>query len=153
MLEFSSYKPEGIKAGIVEKEGNYLLKIEHVTQDSMQDGTQYIKVDCVIKAPGYPRLNLFLTEGRNFNAISTAFFDTFGIERGNFIFNSWIGHKGTIKITLKQKGEYTNMVPHYLVNEDGFVVPQQGQQMQQPAQPPMQQQTYTEEALGDDIPF
>ena len=148
-IEFNGYKPEAIKASIVEKEGEYDLKIEQIIKDSMQDGTEFIQVTCVIRAPGYPRINLFLTEGRNFNSLCTAFFDTFGIERGNFIFNTWKGHKGRLKITLKQKGEYMNMIPHYLVNSDGYVTPQQAPVQQAPVQQP----TYTEEALGDDIPF
>ena len=137
------YQEEAIKPNIVEREGNYQLKITGTKTGSFdgkngEANKRYFQVDYMINAPGYPHVSVFLTEGKNFNAVATAFFDTFGINYGNFNFNSWTGHKGWMRIELKQKGEYINMDPRYILDENGRVmraVETQPAPLQQPTQP------------------
>lgn len=154
---YENYKAEPIKPNTVKEEGIYTVKITNVSESTMQkDGKEakYIKADCMINSDGFPTIALFITEGRNFNAVATAFFDTFGIPRGDFTFNDWLGKKGQIRISLKKKGEFLNMVPTYLLDENGYVTrnfssqqkPQSNNAAQyQPAPDNMQ--------IPEDIPF
>lgn len=122
------YQPEAIKPNIVEREGNYWLKIVNVTTGNIQPkaagdmAKRYFQIECIINAPGTPKVSIFLTEGPKFNAHATAFFDTFSIQRGDFNSNDWIGRTGMMKIELKQKGEYMNMDPRYILDENGYVI-------------------------------
>lgn len=161
---WENYKAEPIKPNTVKEEGIYTVKIMNVSQNTMQkDGkdAQYIKADCMINADGFPSIALFITEGRSFNSVATAFFDTFGIPRGDFTFNDWIGKKGKIRISLKKKGEFLNMVPTYLLDENGYVtreaqVPQNQQQIQQQRSNASQAQYQSAPEgmqIPDDIPF
>lgn len=148
MAWVNDYHEEAIKPNIVEKEGIYHLKIQDVTTDKIpakgnEGEKRYFKVGCIINAPGFPSVSIFLTEGKNFNAHATAFFDTFNIQSGNFNSQDWIGHVGWMQIMLKKNGEYTNMEPRYILDQNGRV---QRPQMEQAPQPAQQDQ------LGD-IPF
>lgn len=121
------YHEEAIKPNIVDHEGNYQLKIAGAKTGSFEGkngepAKRYFQVDCIINAPGFPHVSIFLTEGKNFNAVATAFFDTFGIQYGNFNYNTWINLKGWMRIELKQKGEYINMDPRYILDENGRVM-------------------------------
>lgn len=157
------YQPENIKPNIVDHEGEYNLRVENVefgrieAKNPGEAEKRYYRADCIIAFNGYPHVSIFLTEGPRFSAEATAFFDTFGIPRGNWNIETWRGHEGRMKIELRKKGEYTNMVPRYLLGPDGYVqknVPQQQMQQSYNASP-MQQQNYgapDEGTLGD-IPF
>ena len=120
------YAAESIKANIVPCEGDYHLRIEKVETGTIEakDGEpakRYFRIDCLIAAEGYPHVSIFLTEGKNFNANATAFFDTFGIQRGNWNYEEWKMLEGWMHIELKKNGQYTNMVPRYILNSDGYV--------------------------------
>lgn len=120
------YNPQPIKASIVKAEGEYQLKIESVeygkfTNEKTQSEKRYFKVNCIINAEGFPKVAVFLTEGPSFDGEATAFFDTFGIPRNNWQYETWKGHTGRMFIALKQKGEYLNMIPRYLLDDAGYV--------------------------------
>lgn len=156
---FESYQAEAFKPNIVDKEGRYEIKVDKVLFSGPQDEKRYTRIDCIIRAAGYPHISLFLTEGKSFNATLTAFYDTFNIPRGSSNTDEWIGAKGFIDITFKEKDGYKNMIPHYITGPDGYVV-RPGQTVQQQNSPaiPMQQQVaqvFGGEALPDDgeIPF
>lgn len=133
-----TYQPQAIKPNIVEKEGIYQLKVVNTTTGVIQPKAQnenpkrYFQVECIINAPGQPKISIFLTEGPKFDGTATAFFDTFGIMRNNFDMNTWHGKVGFMKIELQQKGEYLNMVPRYILDENGYV---QKPSFTQPATP------------------
>lgn len=128
MAYFEDYNAEPLRANIVPKEGIYLCKISEIVQGQMDDGKRYVQVKCLIKSEGTPVVSIFLTEGNNFNGNLTAFYDTFNIERGNMNVESWKDKRGYLKISLVKKGEYTNMVPRYILDENGYVKHPQGQQ-------------------------
>lgn len=122
MAYFEDFQPEAIRAKIVPKEGVYLCKVSEITQGNLEDGRRYVRVQCVVNSEGHPIVSLFLTEGESFNGNLTAFCDTFSIQRGNYDFDAWKDKRGYLKILLQKKGEYTNMVPRYILDENGYVV-------------------------------
>lgn len=144
MAWVNDFHEEAIKPNIVEKEGIYQLKINEVTTDKIpakgnEPEKKYFKADCIINAPGFPHVSVFLTEGRNFNAHATAFFDTFQIPYGDFNSQDWIGHVGWMQILLKKNGEYLNMEPRYILDDNGRVMkpaPAQPQVQSAPQNPP-----------------
>ena len=149
MAYFEDYNEEPLRANIVPKEGIYLCKISEILQGTMDDGKRYVQVKCLIKSEGTPIVSIFLTEGNNFNGNLTAFYDTFNIERGNMNIESWKEKRGYLKICLVKKGEYTNMVPRYILDENGYVKHQQSQQSAPAAAPSFNNNL---DQLGD-IPF
>lgn len=148
MAYFEDYNAEPLRANIVPKEGIYLCKISDVVQGQMDDGKRYVQVKCLVKSEGTPVVSIFLTEGNNFNGNLTAFYDTFNIDRGNMHTDSWKEKRGYLKICLVKKGEYTNMVPRYILDENGYV---KHPQSQQPA--PAPEQSFTNNDQFEDIPF
>lgn len=155
----TGYQPEAIKPNIVEREGIYQLKVMSVKPGTIQPKDpsretekRYFQVECIINAPGQPKVSIFLTEGPNFNAHATAFFDTFSIQRGDFNSQNWVNHVGYMKIELKKKGEYTNMEPRYLLDANGFVTKPNMSAPQQAYSQPMQPSAPQGDMLGD-IPF
>lgn len=149
MAYFEDYVSEPLRANIVPKEGIYLCKINEIVQGTMDDGKRYVQVKCLIKCEGTPVVSIFLTEGNNFNGNLTAFYDTFNIERGNMSIETWKDKRGYLKICLVKKGEYTNMVPRYILDENGYVKHPQGQQPIPTAAPSFNDNL---DQLGD-IPF
>lgn len=159
----TEYTPEAIRANTVKAEGIYQLKVMNVKTGSMkpkngeQYGKKYFQVECIINAEGYPKVSVFLTEGPGFNGEATAFFDTFGIRRGNFNAEEWRDHIGLMFIKLETKDGYTNMRPRYNLDANGnYINPNTQQQSPAPqyqpqntSQPQYQQQ---EDSFGD-IPF
>lgn len=134
MAYFEDYQPQALRANIVPKEGIYLCKISEMTQGTLEDGRRYVQVKCIINCEGKPIISIFLTEGNNFDGNLTAFYDTFGIERNNMSFESWKDKRGYLRILLQKKGEYTNMVPRYILNDEGYVErPRQNNSFNQPA--------------------
>jgi hypothetical protein len=122
------FQSENIQKNIVAQEGIYTLRIEKAAEgcgEMNENGTKvskkYIRIECIINAPGYPTVSVFLTEGKSFNGEATAFFDTFNLNHGDWAYGHWIHHYGNMFIRLKQKDGFTNMVPRYLLGEDGFV--------------------------------
>ncbi len=152
-----NYTAEPIKAAIVEREGDYQLKVTEVTMGKTKDNLQYYRIKCLINATGFPEVSVFLTEGLKFNSNATAFFDTFDIERGNFDTNSWIGHKGYMHIQLKQGEKYMNMIPLYILDDNGWVKKASGSN--QSFQPTERAGNYTKSEssssgnIPDEIPF
>lgn len=121
---FGDYNREGIQAGVVDQEGDYQVKIVEYTQGQINDPKegqkQYTQVKCLVRHKAYPTISIFLTEGKTFNGNFTAFCDTFGIDPRESM-EAWIGRTGWIHINLKQKDGFTNMVPRWLLAEDGYV--------------------------------
>lgn len=139
MAYFEDYIPDAIRANIVPKEGIYLCKIAEITTGTMDDGKRYTQVKCLIKSEGNPMVSIFLTEGNNFNGNLTAFFDTFQIPRNEYNFDAWKDKRGYLKINLVKKGEYTNMVPRYILDENGYVKRPSANQQQTQRQEPQHQ--------------
>lgn len=120
------YHEDSIKAKIVEREGVYKLRIDDVQQGEIpandkEKAKKYLQVSCTIAAKDYPQTKIFLTEGPNFNGVATAFFDTFRIPHGNWNTDEWKMLEGFMKIELKKNGEYMNMVPKFVLDENGYV--------------------------------
>lgn len=148
-----TYHEEAITPNVVDHEGNYQLKVKQCFIDEIKpkEGTnegskKYFRIECIINAPGYPTVSIFLTEGPKFNQHATAFFDTFGIPHGDFNSNNWVNRVGWMRIELKRKGEYVNMEPRYILDENGHVM-QPSMQNQVPTQPALREDQY------GDIPF
>jgi len=138
-MYFENYQPENIKPSVVKQEGEYQVKIDNVECGQTNDGVRWTRIICVVLAEGAPRVSLFLTEGKNFNATATAFYDTFNIPRGDTNPASWRGKTGRIKIFLGKKNGYTEMYPRYILDENGFVV-RSGQPQQYNAMPSQAEQ-------------
>ncbi len=118
---FDGCKPEPIRKSVVEKPGDYWLRILDVqTGNSPRDGAFYIRVTCGVI--GYTGVNasVFLTQGLSWNSQLTAFFDTFGIRRFEENFSAWKGSVGKMHIELSQKDGYTNMKPTFILDDAGY---------------------------------
>lgn len=154
----NDYKPEPYIAKEVPAEGIYYCKVNEVTYGN-KDGKRWTKIDLIIKSDGRPHVSLFLTEGENFNQQCTAFWDTFGITRGEKETKNWIGKYGYMNIKFRFKDGYKNMVPYYIYDENGWVKkPTASHSQPQNAQPPVQQapqqyQDYDNLSPDDDIQF
>lgn len=151
---FNNYHEAAIQPGYVDHDGDYEVMILG-TEDGTTpapDNAAFKRVICKINYKGEPRISIFLTDGKNFDGNFTAFCDTFGIPRGNTDFKSWVGKRGTIHIVLTKKGEFVNMVPRYILDENGYVKKSNAPKM-------ANNQNYgattqnQEEDWGNDIPF
>lgn len=124
---FGDYQRKPIEAGYVDQEGDYQVKITGIKQGTLTDKDnkvqQYTQVMCLINYKGQPNISIFLTEGKNFDGNFTAFCDTFGIKPAQDM-NSWIGKTGYIHILLKKKDGFTNMVPRWILGDNGYVLPE-----------------------------
>lgn len=155
---FDGYEPEPIKKRIV-PEGDYTVKVKNVTFQTMhKDGepdTAYIRVECVINYEGFPEVSIFITKNKSFNSVLTAFYDTFGIQRGDFNFNNWMNKIGVVRIKHKQKGEFTNMDPQFILDENGYAHHQTGNAGGNVQNQPMPQQVNTVSNMfgGDEDQF
>lgn len=120
-----NFQQDNIKPNIVPEEGVYELRIEKVSEGRTQDGPggkNYIRVETLVNASGFPQLSIFLTEGPRFNGEATAFFNTFNLNPGDFVYDHWIKKHGRMLILLRPgKNGYTNMVPRYILGDDGYV--------------------------------
>ena len=121
MSYFDSYQRKAIAPGYVDKEGDYELSIVAIKQGKLETGERFTQVECEINYKNNPHINLFLTEGRNFDGNFTAFIDTFGIQPGE---QSWIGKRGYVHILLSKKDGFTNMKSRWILGDDGFVLPE-----------------------------
>lgn len=161
---FGNYHESAIQKGYVDREGDYEVMILGTKDGRTPDGADFKQVICKINAPGEPRINIFLTEGRNFDGNFTAFCDTFGLPRGDMNFQSWVGKRGWIHILLQKSKDdkgFTNMVSRWLLNDQGYVdhnhivLPPASQQ--RPSVPAPQQSygqtTAAQEEEWGDIPF
>lgn len=128
MAWVNDYQPEAITPNIVERDGDYMLKIMDVSTGTIpanpeknQPEKRFYRVECMIAAKGYPKVSVFLTEGKNFNAIATAFFDTFNINYGNWNTEEWKGREGAMHIAITEKNGRKEMFPTYIVDASGRV--------------------------------
>ena len=82
------------------------------------------------------------------------FFDTFNLPRGDQNCESWRGKRGVIHINLAKKDGYTNMIPRYILDENGYVKKSNNLQPAAPMQQTQQvdYETVSMDELGD-IPF
>lgn len=164
MAYFDTYQAEPIRAKIVPKEGIYLCKVGDITFGQTTDGSEYTRIDCIINSDGFPHVSIFLTAGESFNAMATAFYDTFGIPRGDQNVESWKGKRGYLDIKFKMKDGFKNMIPYFVRDSDGWVTAPNGAkptaQIAQ-AQKPVQTYVQQEESYGgsqsqdfpENIPF
>lgn len=86
------YIPEE-QAAITLKSGDHLLKIIGATEKVSSNGNLMVEMkmitkDCPIE------FKFFLVKNDNFNVNATKFFDCFGIKRGDFNLQGWLGKKG-----------------------------------------------------------
>ena len=164
MAWVNDYQPEAITPNMVEREGDYMLKIMETTTgvisakpERNESEKRYYRVECIIGARGYPKISIFLTEGKNFNSIATAFFDTFGIAYGNWNTEQWKGLEGAMHISITEKNGRKEMFPTYIVDGNGRVVRRMAPQSQPMSAPqPMPQQVPMGNGNFDqlgDIPF
>ena len=149
-MYFEDYSAKPIQANIVPKEGRYEIKVNEIYFNKKEDPKRYTRVDCIVNAPGYPHISIFLTEGPSFDAQATAFYDTFNIQRGNTDMNAWKGKKGWIDITIKTKDGYQNMIPHYILDSNGYVMQNR---MQYSGEVNAVKEAFQGEVLPDDYPF
>lgn len=153
---FNNYQPKAITPGYVDHEGDYEVMILGLREGRTPDGAYYKQVVCKINFPGEPKISIFLTEGNNFDGQFTAFCDTFGLQRGDQNFNSWTGKRGWIHIMLTKKDGFTNMVPRWILDENGYVKTRRTT-AEQPApvetSQPYGQTTPEQEENWGDIPF
>lgn len=151
---FGNYHAQAIQPGYVDQEGDYEVMIIGLRDGCTPDGAAFKQVQCKINYKGEPRISIFLTDGKNFDGNFTAFCDTFGLARGDVNFKGWIGKRGWIHILLTKKDGFTNMVPRWILNDDGYVKCPNNQQV-----PAVQQQqaygqsTSQQEEQWGDIPF
>lgn len=118
---FNNYNPKPIMPGYVDHEGDYEVMVLDLKEGRTPDGSYYKQVICKINYPGEPKISIFLTEGNNFDGQFTAFCDTFGLQRGDQNFGSWRGHRGFIHIMLTKKDGFVNMVPRWILDDNGYV--------------------------------
>lgn len=150
-----SYKPAPMQSNSVPKEGNYWVKVNEAKDGTDKNGRDYIQVDCIVNCEGKPHIKLFISNDGN----ATAFFDTFGIPRGDFNYFNWKEKRGMIRINLRKNGEYTNMVPLYILDENGFVIQQKRAPDQQQVTPQQVAaamgggEIYQDDGFPEDIPF
>ena len=150
MSFMDSYQSSNIKPAVVPKEGVYAVKITNASVGSLEDGKRFIRVETIVNSDGFPALSLFLTEGEKFNGVATAFFDTFNLQRNTWNFATWKGATGYVNIKLKEKNGYMNMIPSYILDENGYVVRKDSFQQQQQQQ---QQQYQSDSPDYDNIVF
>lgn len=163
MSYFENTQRKAIEPSYVDQEGDYQVKITGYDQGTLEkDGItqRYTRVTCLVNYKTRPSISIFLTEGKSFDGNFTAFCDTFGIVP-EMSFDQWIGKKGYVHIMLKKKDGFTNMVPRWILNEQGYVMDEvkaaanKDARQQQPSQAPQAQQpygNYSNDDLGD-IPF
>lgn len=165
MSYFGDYQRKAIQSGVVDQEGDYQVKITEALEGTMNDPQKgpkkYVQVKCTVNYKTYPTISIFLTEGDSFDGNYTAFCDTFGINpQGDPA--AWIGRTGWIHINLKKKDGFTNMVPRWLLGDDGFVRREVAAASLGNSQGPMQngrpvmnqpQQTAVMDDQFGDIPF
>lgn len=124
MAYFEDHHRTAIQPGYVDQEGDYQVKITGYRSGEMtnKDGklARYTQVTCQVNYKTRPNISIFLTEGNNFDGNFTAFCDTFGITEGQPS-PSWIGRTGWIHIMLQKKDGFTNMIPRWLLGDDGYV--------------------------------
>lgn len=109
-------------------DGNYKAKIVKTEGVETPTGKKYIKIEFVVNGNpnAFPNIfNMFdqPTEAKGtvslddlkhgWNKKTTAFFDSFGIERGNFDFRTWVGKEGEVTVQAQySKPEYSEIVPY-----------------------------------------
>lgn len=125
---FGDYQRQAIQPGYVDQEGDYELTIIDIKTGELTDKDtnkpqRYTQVVCRINYKTNPQVSIFLTEGKNFDGNFTAFCDTFGIDPAGRDFAAWLNKRGFVHILLKKKDGFTNMVPRWILGDDGFVLP------------------------------
>jgi hypothetical protein len=170
----AGYIPTEYKNGlIIIDEADYDLIIANVEDGYSQKGNLQRVV--TVKVPGHEGLeiNTYLVHGEYFNQNMTKFFDTFGIQYGNFNPSAWIGKRGRGHLwqepyTKKDGTEGKSMKIKYLIpptkpqmpgqpqavrqqQYPSNAIPQFGQQ--KPAQTQYRPAEATDQKFEDDIPF
>lgn len=163
MSYFGDYQRKAITPGNVDQDGDYEVTIIGTKQGELTNdrGKQrYVQVECSVAHKNNPKISIFLTEGPSFDGNFTAFCDTFGISPNCKTFDEWKGKRGWIHIVLKQKGDFINMIPRWILGDDNYVLEDvrraanggTASQVQQQAAAVQNTFGATDEELGD-IPF
>lgn len=102
----------------VSESGFYTVTISKVEEGIAVNERHYIAVTCNVENDLNKTIliELYLVEGDNFNRDATLFFDTFGIVRADFDYDTWINKSGVVFIDLFNG----NMTPKWIVNNEGF---------------------------------
>lgn len=120
------YKPV---QNLVLPDGEYNFIIRRAQEHTTQNGNLYVEVEVQAQGkPGYnprimdffdiPKLGTYKNDNTavtqadvdKWNKQMTAFFDCFGIGRGDFNYASWRGHTGICKVVTKKTG-YKGIYP------------------------------------------
>lgn len=88
----------------------------------------------------------YIVEGEYFNRNLTAFFDAFGIERGDFNYIGWVGALGAVKLVEDEKG-YLKVKRYLLPEQAKDLAPWEGEL------PERQTVTKVVENEEDELPF
>ena len=161
MSYFGDYQRKAIQPGYVDQEGDYQVKITGVSNGEITsrdgDKKRYTQVKCLVNHKARPVISIFLTEGDGFDGNFTAFCDTFGLQATQDP-STWAGHTGWIHIMLTKKDGFTNMVPRWLLDDQGYVreevrrAANQGTSQSQQQAPQVSYGDASDQDFGD-IPF
>ena len=124
----SDYKVEEFSNKIKLDDGNYKAKIVKTEGCQGSNGNKYIKVElevngdpnnypnmfCIFDSPKEAKGNKSLEELKSiWNKKMIATFDSFGITRGDFNFNGWVGKTGEITVQQQYSNpEFSEVVPY-----------------------------------------
>lgn len=102
----NDYVPEEYKKGFDCSDGEHSVRIGAVRVCNAKSGNQMIEV--ALKVDDLPEWYIErYVAGEYFNKNITRFFDAFGIQRGNFNFESWKGAKA-VAFFAHEQSEYTD---------------------------------------------
>jgi hypothetical protein len=145
------------------KAGEYVATVQDAYTTESRNGNRMIKVELTIAKK---KFFWCLVEGNWFNANCTRFFVCFGIQPGNFEFNTWVGKTGTVAIDRDESNtkffRITELVPP---NGKGAAHGGQGNSYRPPASGSQNRDSQNgrderpkqnrddEDRFDDDIPF
>ena len=137
------YKQERI-GHVDKKPGDYRFVITGVSeQTSKTTKLPMLVVDMQLNPSGVVVKNYFV-KNQYFNRNITEFFDSTGIEPGNFSFATWIGAQGAGRFKVDDKG-YLKL--------NFYLTPAQAKDLPPWEGKAPERQTVTEIAVEDDLPF
>jgi hypothetical protein len=150
-MNTNDYQPEDYSQPRFE-EGEYLMKIIKVEEAVSKSGNDMFAFK-LITAKSPIEFKYWLVKNEHFNKNATRFFDCFGIRRGDFNINNWVGKKGKGFIA---KGQPNDEGKSYF--EIKYLIVEGTEQAMKGPSPVAQAQEYKKayeekEPFKDDIPF